>query len=343
MEIDGSIGGGQILRTAVSLAALMLTPLRITNIRKNRPNPGLRPQHLMGVKVVGQICKAQISGLSVGSTSIEFIPKEHDFSNKTIDIGTAGSLQLLLQTLSPTLIFSDKTLTLKARGGTAGTGAPTAEYIKFVTFPILAKFRIKQPEMEVLQQGFYPKGGGVVEVKFFPTKEIKAIKIYERGQVKGIRGFSIAGRLPKSVAERQARSAKDVLLEEGFESDVRYSSAQTDSAGTSITIFAECENTILGADEIGKLGKRAENVGRDVALSLLLSIKSKKAFDKHMSDQIVPFLALAKGRSEVSVEELTEHLRANVLVTQKILGVDFEIDEKEKTVAVEGIGYKIGN
>jgi RNA 3'-phosphate cyclase len=340
MEIDGSIGGGQILRTAISLSALMLIPLRITNIRKNRPNPGLRPQHLMGVKVAGEICKAKISGLKVGSTTVEFVPMEHDFSDKNIDIGTAGSLPLLLQTLTPTLIFSDKTLALRARGGTAGKGAPTAEYVKFVTFPLLGKFGIKQPEMEILQQGFYPRGGGVVQVKFFPTKEIGAVKIHQRGEVKNIKGFSMAGRLPRSVAERQAKSAKEILSSGGFESDLSYSSVQTDSAGTSITIFAECENTILGADEIGKLGKRAEEVGKDAALSLLSSINSKKAFDRYMSDQIIPFLALARGKSEVAVEDLTEHLRANILVTQKILGVSFEIDEKEKIVSVEGIGHK---
>jgi RNA 3'-phosphate cyclase len=338
MEIDGAIGGGQILRTAVSLAALTLKPIRIFNIRRNRPHPGLRPQHLMGVKVVGQICGAEIKGLEIGSTEIEFIPKEHDFSDKDVDIGTAGSLPLLLQSLTPTLIFSDKILTLKARGGTAGIGAPTAEYTKFVTFPLLGKLGVRSPEMEIMNHGFYPKGGGLVRVKFFPTKQIAAMKLYQQGEIKKIKGVSIAGRLPKSVAQRQAESAMKTLSESGFESDMKYSSVQTNSAGTSITIFAECENTILGADEIGKIGKRAEVVGQEAASSLVSSINSKKALDKYMCDQIIPFLALAKGRSEVSVEDITDHLKANILVTQKILGVSFDVDEKEKIVAVDGIG-----
>jgi RNA 3'-terminal phosphate cyclase (ATP) len=343
MEIDGAIGGGQILRTAVSLAALTLTPLQITNIRKNRPQPGLRPQHLSGVKAAAEICKADVSGLQVGSTTVKFVPRQHDFSDKDIDIGTAGSLPLLLQTLTPTLIFSDKPITLKARGGTAGRGAPTAEYIKFVVFPMLSRLGIKQPNIEIVKQGFYPAGGGLIRVKFFPTKRVESMTLLEQGKIRDIKGFSIAGKLPLSVAQRQASAAKKFLSDNGFESEMNFSSFETFSAGTSMTIFADCENTILGADGIGKLGKRAEKVGEEVATSLLLSINSHKALDTHMADQIIPFLALAKGKSEVTVEEITNHVMANILVTQKILGVEFKVDEKERRISVEGMGFcKVG-
>ncbi len=339
MEIDGSVGGGQILRTAVSLSALTLMPLKIINIRKNRPNPGLRPQHLSGVKVAGEICKAEVSGLEVGSTTIKFVPKKHDFSDKNIDIGTSGSLPLLFQSLTPTLIFSDKAITIKAKGGTAGTGAPTVEYIKFVAFPILGRLGIRQPEIEILKQGFYPAGGGMVKVKFSPTKQVQAIKLLERGKVRNIRGFSIAGRLPLTVAERQANAAKNFLSNHGFESEIKFSTFETLSAGTSMTIFADCENTVLGSDGIGKLGKRAEKVGEEVAVNLFSSINSCKTFDRHMADQIIPFLALAKGKSVITVEEITNHVMANILVTQKILGVEFKVDEKEKSITVEGLGF----
>ena len=129
------------------------------------------------------------------------------------------------------------------------------------------------------------------------------------------------------------------MLDNGFESEIESSSVQTFSAGTSTTIIAECQNTILGADEIGKIGKRAEMVGGDTATRLVSSIKSGKAFDKYMCDQIIPFIALAKGRSEITVEEITEHVRSNILVTEKILGVEFMVDEKERKIAVEGICF----
>ncbi len=341
IEIEGSIGGGQILRTVVGLSALTLKPFRMINIRKNRPKPGLKAQHLAGVKVAGEMCRAEIRGTKIGSTKLEFVPRSHDFSDKDVDIGTAGSVQLLLQTITPTLIFSDKPVTIKIKGGTAGLGAPTAEYTKFVIFPMLSKLGFSPPEMGILKQGFYPRGGGVVKVKFFPTTQLKSVRLVECGEVKNIRGFSIAGRLPASVAERQAKAAKKVLSDNGFEGEIESTNVQTLSAGTSATIFAECQNTILGADEIGKIGKRAEKVGEDTAISLVSSINSGKAFDKCMSDQIIPFIALAKGRSEITVEDFTDHVRTNILVTEKILGVEFEVDEKERKIAVEGIGYKV--
>jgi RNA 3'-phosphate cyclase len=341
IEIEGSIGGGQILRTSVGLSALTLKPFRIINIRKNRPKPGLKAQHLAGVKVAGEMCRAKITGMKIGSTKLEFVPYSHDFSDKDVDIGTAGSIQLLLQTITPTMIFSDKPVTLQIKGGTAGLGAPTAEYMKFIIFPMLGKLGFCPPRMEILKQGFYPRGGGVVKVEFFPTTQLKSVRLVERGEVINIRGFSIVGRLSVSVAERQAKEAKKVLSDNGFEVEIESSNVQTFSAGTSTTIFAECQNTILGADEIGKIGKSAERVGEDVAKSLLSSIKSGKAYDKRMSDQIIPFIALAKGRSEITVEDLTEHVRSNILVTEKFLGVKFEIDEKKRKIAVEGIGYKV--
>jgi len=341
IEIDGSIGGGQILRTAVGLSALTLKPFRIINIRKNRSNPGLKPQHLAGVKVGAELCGAEVRGTKIGSTKLEFVPKSHDFSDKKVDIGTAGSVQLLLQTITPVLIFSDKPVTLKTKGGTAGLGAPTVEYTKFVFFPMLSKLGFSLPEVRILKQGFYPRGGGLVNVKFFPTKQLKSIKLIECGEVKNIHGFSIAGRLPESVANRQANAAKKVLLDNGFNGVIEFSKVETLSAGTSITIFSKCQNTILGADEIGIIGKRAEKVGEDAATSLVSSINSGNAFDKCMSDQIIPYIALAKGRSEITVEDLNDHVMTNIFATEKILDVEFEVDEKERKIAVEGIGYRV--
>lgn len=341
IEIDGAIGGGQILRTAVGLSTLTLKPFRIFNIRKNRPKPGLKAQHLAGVKVAGEFCKADIIGMKIGSTKLDFIPHSDNFSDKDVDIGTSGSIQLLLQTITPAMIFSNKPVTLQIKGGTAGFGAPTVEYMKYVIIPMLDKLGFCQPRIEIFRQGFYPKGGGIVKVRFFPTKQLNSLKLVERGEVINIGGFSLAGKLPLSVADRQAKAAKKVLAENGFEVKIESSSVPTFSAGTSITIFAECQNTILGSDEIGKIGKRAETVGEDAATGLISSIKSGKALDKYMSDQIIPFIALAKGRSEITVEEITEHVRSNIFVTEKILDVDFEIYEKENKIAVEGIGYKV--
>ncbi len=342
ITIDGATGYGQVLRTAIGLSALTLNPIRVINIRKNRQKPGLMPQHLAGVKIAGDFCNASITGALPGSMDVEFTPRFHTFSDKKIDVGTAGSVSLLLQTLAPLLIFADRSVGLEIVGGTAGLGSPSIEYTKFVTFPLLSLFGIIQPTVEILHQGFYPKGQGFIRAKFHPTRKLNSIKHLDRGKVERVRGISIAGSLPKHIAHRQAYSAQKILVENGIE-DVDISiidNIHTLSSGTSLTLWAECEHTILGADSIGQIGKPAEKVGEETANDLLVSINSNSAFDKHMSDQIIPFITLAEGKSEITVEKFTEHVETNLRVTEQILGVKFEVNKYDRKISVQGIGFK---
>jgi len=346
IDIDGSIGeaGGQILRTSIALSSLLLKPIRIYNIRKGRSKPGLMAQHLTGVKIAGEFCNAEIKGLKIGSTEVEFFPKSFKIEDRRIDIGTAGQISLLLQTLFPLLIFGNKEVSLEIIGGTAGLGAPTIHYVKNVTFPLLSKLGIKTPEIEVIKEGFYPKGGGIVKIKTFPVKNLNSVKLTERRKVKVIRGVSVVGSLPKNVLERQTYAAIKTLKEHGF-NDVSITSqiVNTFSPGTSITLWAECENSILGADKIGKIGVRAEKIGEECAKELIKSIESKAALDKYMADQIIPFLALADGKSEVTVEEITDHCLTNIFVLEKILEIKFEVEGEKGEfgkILVDGVGFE---
>ncbi len=339
--VDGSIGYGQVLRTSIALSSLTLQPIKIINIRKGRPKPGLLAQHLAGIKVAGEFCNAKIKGLYVGSTEVEFYPKSHNFQQKKfINIGTAGSISLLLQTITPILIFSDKNIEIEIKGGTAGLGAPTIEFTKHVKFPILSKLGVQIPDIEVKKQGFYPKGNGLVRVNFFQGSKLKGVELLDRGSMKSIKGISVAGSLPEEISYRQANGAKNVLLKNyDVNLEIIPKTEKTLSKGTSITLWAEFENSILGADKIGKKGISAEKIGGECAQELIESIESNAALDKYMSDQIIPFLALAKGKSKIKVESLTEHCRTNIKVCEQILGVKFEIDEDKKLIEVEGIGY----
>ncbi len=343
MEIDASFGYGQVLRTAIAISALTLEPVRITNIRKGRPKPGLAAQHLTGVKVAGEFCNAEVNGLEIGSMDLEFVPKVHNFSDKKIDVGTAGQLSLILQSLTPLLLFANRDVTLEMTGGTSGLGAPNIDFLKHVTFPILSKFGAKIPDIEIIRHGFYPRGQGNVKAKFYPAAKLNPVELTERGSVKYVKGISVAGSLPKTVAERQAGSARKILNENGIH-DVSIDSVvdRTASPGTCITLWAECGNIILGADNIGEKGKPAERVGEECARDLVNSIKSNAAVDKWMSDQIIVFMALAEGKSTVRLEEITDHVKSNIMITEKMLSVKFEIDEKSKTVSVDGIGYRTG-
>jgi len=341
ITIDGAKGWGQVVRTAVALSSLTLKPIKIINIRQSRPRPGLHPQLAEGIKVLAEFCEAETVGLQYGSMELEYIPKKLNVKDKTIDIGTSGSIGLLLQTLVPIVIFSGRITTLELIGVTAGLGSPTIEYIKNVTFPVLNKLGVYIPEIKINRQGFYPRGGGRVSIDLETISRLHPIEIEDRGKVLSIRGISVVGSLPESIAVRQAESAKNYLIQKGFENvSIETVAFNTYSQGTSITLWTECENTILGSDNIGKRGLRAEDVGRQAAEDLFNSINSKAALDKYMADQIIPYLALAKGKSEIKVEEITEHCRTNILVCEQILGCKFEIDEKNRRIKVEGIDFE---
>lgn len=339
IEIDGSIGGGQVLRTAIALSALTLKPIRIFNIRKNRSKPGLAAQHLTGVKIAAEFCDADVKGLSIGSTEIEFIPKQRNVpSQKKIDIGTSGSCGLLLQTLTPICILAGKDVTLEIIGGTAGLGAPTVEYLQHVTFPTLSKLGVPIPDVEIIKQGFYPRGGGRVKITFHPAEKLEAVELTARGDVKAIRGVSISGSLPEHISERQAKAAEAYLRQKGFDAKIERQNVQTFSSGTSITLWAECEHSILGADTIGEIKVPAETIGKRAAKELVESIESNAALDKYMADQILAFIALSEGHSEVTVEKITEHCETNMMVIEKMLSVKFDI--RSRNISVIGVGFK---
>lgn len=341
ITIDGAKGWGQVVRTAVALSSLTLKPIKLINIRQTRPRPGLHPQLTEGIKVLAEFCDAETIGLQYGSMSLEYVPKKMDVKNKTIDIGTSGSIGLLLQTLTPIIIFSGKRVSLELIGGTAGLGSPTVEYIKYVTFPVLNKLGLQLPEIKIIKQGFYPRGGGRVIINFEPINKLQTMEIGDRDRVLSIKGISIVGSLPESIAARQAESARNYLNQKGFENvKIETAAFNTYSQGTSITLWAECENTVLGADNIGKRGLRAEDVGRQAAEDLFNSIDSQSPLDKYMSDQIIPFLALADGKSRIKVEEITDHCRANISACEQILGCKFEVDEKSRRIEVKGIGLE---
>jgi RNA 3'-terminal phosphate cyclase (ATP) len=335
ITVDGSIGGGQILRTAVALSSLTLKPIKVINIRASRPRPGLMPQHLTGIQVAAEFCGAELRGAQYSSMEVEFIPTKLDVKDKVIDIGTSGSIGLLLQTLTPLIILSDRRVRLEIAGGTAGLGSPTIEYVKYVTFPVLNKLGVHLPEIKILRHGFYPRGGGRVEINFEPSKLFR-IQLGDADEVKSIKGISVVGSLSDSIAARQANAAKNIL---GKFKDVSIetNAIETFSQGTSITLWADCGNSTLGGSALGKRGLRAEDVGSMAANELLKSIESNAAIDKYMADQIIPYLALADGKSIVKVEEITDHCKTNISVCEKILGCKFSVNNK--IIEVNGIKF----
>ena len=322
IEIDGSYceGGGQILRTAVALAGVTGKETRIFNIRASRDPPGLKRQHLTGILAAVKICNALVEGAEIGSKEVVFRPDTINSGKYKIDIGTAGSVTLLLQTLIPITIFSDKKTVLNITGGTNVQWSPSIDYYSEVFLYFLKEMGI-ETKMEILRYGFYPKGGGKIRFEVLPWKEKKKIDLTERGEKKKIKTISVATHHLKSaeVAERQIRGFRRVL---SCEKETKY--VDSYSIGSSVTGTAHFENSRIGSSVLGERGKKAEIVGREAAEELKKEIESNAVLDKYMGDQIIPYLGLVGGKIKVS--EITDHLKSNIGVTEKFLPVKFKIE-----------------
>ncbi len=332
IEVDGSYGegGGQILRTAVSLGGALGREVRIFNIRAGRSQPGLRPQHLTGVKAAAEMCNAQLTGSEVGSIELVFKPSKLRAGQFRFDVGTAGSITLVLQTLMPLLAYSPGRVEVEIIGGTDVKWSPPIDYFIHVALPVLGKLGITC-QLEVLRRGHYPRGGGQVRLTTTPVESFKPITGMDPGTVVRIRGVSHAVGLPRHVAERQSQTARKILIEKGLpEPDIviDYSEAKSNlGAGSGLALWVEPEGgAILGADSLGERGKPAEEVGEEAAVRLVEEIESGAFLDRHMGDMIIPYLALADGISEVSVSQITQHTLTNLKVAEWLAGVRFEVE-----------------
>ncbi len=333
IEIDGSLGegGGQILRTSLALSALLNKPVRIYNIRMNRPNPGLRPQHMASVRALSELTGAELKGLEEGSTELIFSPKGGGVKRTVIDIGTAGSVSLLLQAITPYCIFTGDRVKLRIIGGTDVKWSPPIDYVKHVTIPIFKKMNIRI-DLNLVKRGFYPKGGGVVDVLFHPCDELTPIQIGEQSRILQIKGVSYAANLPSHVIKRQAESAEEVLKKSGLiPGDVIIDILQEEpvnalSPGSGIVLYAIMDRGgLIGADSLGEKGVPAEKVGEAAADSLLLQLKTKAGVDYHMCDMLIPYLALASGLSKIYTSNMTLHALTNIMIVEKFLNVKFNV------------------
>jgi len=319
IEIDGSYGegGGQILRTALSLSCLLNKPFRMFDIRKARKKPGLMPQHLTCVRAMQLLSNAAVTGDYPGSTELRFSPKEAKGGDFSFDIGTAGSTMLVLQTIIPYLVMLNNKTAVILKGGTHVPFSPSFHYIKEVFLPFLERLGIKM-QLNIESYGFYPKGGGRIRAEIFPVKEIRPLKIIERGDIISLSGHSCVGNLPVSIAERQ----RNAMLEKIYEVkdfrcpvDIKLHEAPTPGQGTFIFLCSQSDNSVAGFTSLGERGKKAEAVGRDAAIEFLQYYSSNTALDPHMADQIVPYLSLSREASAFSASRITGHLMTNLWVT----------------------------
>lgn len=324
IEIDGSRGegGGQILRTSIALSAVTREPVRIRAIRANRPNPGLSPSHVTSIEAVARLCDGEVDDLYQGSKDITFRPGQLTGGRFEFDVGTAGSVSLVLQSCLIPAALSKSRVVMEIRGGTDVKWSPPIDYMRLVHMPMLSMFG-PSCDLEVVARGFYPEGGGEVRVEVSPVGELEPMEMTAPGTVLRIEGVAFAQNLPEHVVSRTKHAAMKRLLDfrqTNVDSDIR----KGHSAGAGIVLSAVCENTTLGASALGERGIRAETLGEDCALNLLETLKSGATVDEHMLDQILPYMALARGSSRILAEEVTSHAETNMSVVESFLGRRFE-------------------
>ena len=317
------------------------------NIRKGRKKPGLMPQHLTCVRAAQLLSGAEVKGVERGSTELVFSPREIKGGDLFFDIGTAGSTSLVLQTLIPALVFSpphpppsqaykgglqEKNSTIILKGGTHVPFSPSFHYLDAVFASFLKKIGI-EVQFTIESYGFYPKGGGTVRARIFPSRTLLPLKIIKRGKVLRLEGYSGVGNLPLSIAERQRNALLKSLIIHGFSEeqsvsttsvpvekgkkggcDIELLDVPTPGQGTFLFLQQVSEHSIAGFTSLGARGKRAEVVGEEAASEFLKYYKTKAALDPYIADQIVLYLAFCGKESVFTTSSLTPHLLTNLWV-----------------------------
>ncbi len=341
ISIDGSkkSGSGTILRLSIALASIIKEPLHIYNVRRKRPQPGLRPQHLEAVLTAAKLCNAEVEGATLGSEELWFKPGDITGGDINAEIGTAGSIPMLIMTILPICAFAERQVRLRIRrGGTDVSNAPTINYVQYVMLRLLERMNIKTRLM-IHKYGYYPKGMGEVTLEVWPCQKLSSIRLDEFGSIKRIGGISVCTFLEdRRVADRQAKAANDYLRERGFEANIRIVNDRSNplQKGSSLVLWAETDKgALLGGDAIGELKKPSESVGREAAENLVKEVNAKATVDVHMADILVPYVALAYDESVYLTRSMTDHLDTNIWLAEEILGVKFHISKVNHLYKIE--------
>lgn len=344
IEIDGDFheSGGQILRTSLSLSAILQKPFVISGIRAKRPKPGLQAQHLTAVNSCAKLCEAEVEGNVLHSSKLYFSPSKILSGNFSFDIGTAGSTFLVLQTLLPVACFAQGETKLSITGGTENTFAPTSFYFQKVFLPSVGRMGVRAG-VEVSNYGWYPKGGGKAVARVEPAKKLEKFVLGQRGAVEKLSGFSASSNLPPHVRERMKSRALKQLSENSLQAKVELLELPAIGQGAEFFLLAEyAGGGVAGFTALGELGKPAEKVAGATVHDFIEFHKTDSAVDLHLADQLLLYCALAEGKSKYSVEKVSAHLLTNAYVILKFLpecGIEINGEEGQKgIVEVNGVG-----
>jgi RNA 3'-terminal phosphate cyclase (ATP) len=319
IDIDGSQGegGGQILRSALSLSICTQQPFRITNIRANREKPGLMRQHLTAVKAAAEICDAALDGAEPGSRSLAFRPGRLRAGTYSFAIGTAGSCTLVLQTVLPPLLTASAPSRVKITGGTHNQASPPFDFLARAFLPQLTRMGAAV-ELELASYGFYPRGGGEIRARITPAPRLGALELVTRGAL--VRGYAeayVAG-LPAHIGQRELEVigrhlgwSLGQLQLRGLPGDV--------GPGNVVTITLEHANVTEVFTGFGEKGVRAEDVALGAAREASAWLAASAPVGEHLADQLLLPMALGEGGVFLACIA-TGHLRSNAAIVERFTG-----------------------
>ncbi|MGA8143417.1 MAG: RNA 3'-terminal phosphate cyclase [Candidatus Acidiferrales bacterium] len=327
LSIDGSIGegGGQVLRTSLTLSLITRRSFALEKIRSRRTKPGLMAQHLKAVEAAAKVGKAKVEGAQIGSRALVFEPTDLCSGDFHFDIGTAGSTSLVLQTILPALSLATSSSTVRLIGGTHVPWSPCFHFLQMHWLRYMREigFDIR---LELDAAGFYPRGGGCVVATVHPASRLSSLCLISRGPLKRIRGISAVANLSDSIAERQRVQALKRLSHVSKHIEIAMLRMPSPSKGSLLLLLAEFENSQCCFYGLGALRKPAEIVADEAINELLQFLATDGAIDPYLSDQLVLPLALAPGASEIRTSKITQHLITNAEIVKLFLPVSIEID-----------------
>lgn len=343
IELDGSAGegGGQILRTALTLSAATLRPFAVRRVRANRMKPGLRPQHREAARAMAGLCDAVLEGAEVGSAQLVFRPRRRPAPGEwTLDIGTAGSAPLLFQTLAPALALAGGESRLTLKGGTHQDHAPSFHYLALVWAPAMARLGFPV-ELALHTAGFYPEGGGEFSATVHPGHAMPPLDLAHRGTLLDTQAISLVAGIELALAERQGERAARRLREMGVSADVRCVPLPARlSRGSHLLVVATFERTRSGHGAVSAQGRNVEAVADAAVDAFARFVAGRAAVDRHLGDQLVlPAALVAAGlvppaagvvpATRFTVSEVTRHLTTVADVVRRFLPVEISVQGAE--------------
>ncbi|OGQ96942.1 MAG: RNA 3'-terminal-phosphate cyclase [Deltaproteobacteria bacterium RIFOXYD12_FULL_57_12] len=340
VRIDGGLGegGGQILRTALALAALCQQPVELVNIRARRRKPGLRPQHLAAVQALAAITGGAVEGAAEHSRCLLFTPGAIRGGSFRFAVGTAGATTLVLAAILPPLLFARESSTITIIGGTHVPFSPPFPYLDGVFLPALQSLggRLRA---SLDRWGWYPEGGGVLRAAITPGAGLRALRRTERGLMHKLSLLVARSNLPAGIAAREEAVVRNRLAAAGYDVQSRLVEAPANGSGNLVFLRGLFGGGAVGFGALGRRGLPAEQVAAQVCRQWLAFAAGKAAMDCWLADQLVLYLALAAGESELAVDGLTAHLLTNIAVIERFLPVRFVLDHDRGRVRVTGCGW----